>query len=360
MKQTTTLLTIALLALCAAGCEKPEPVVNPVDSIPTDPVETGHALVLNEGLWGGNNASLSYLDLAAGTMENDWFGSANQRGLGDLGQDLLVYGTKAYVTVSESCSLEVIDTTTGLSTRISLGQRYPRYIAAEGGKLYVTCYRPQSVVRIDTASLEVEATCSLGVFNPEGLAVAGGKLLVASSNISDAQGTFSYDNHLYVIGLDHFGVDTTLVVGSNPQKVIALDANRVAVNYIGNYADEPAGCAVVDATDLTVSQVGLGLTNFTVCSGTIYGYLQEWAADYSGKSTTFTKVEGVAPYTATPLLTSVSINPYAIGIHPVSGNIYLGSDGNYSANGDLYCYTPSGTLLWKRTAGMLPSKIVFF
>ncbi len=360
MKHTTKFLFLAVLCTGLAACEKPEPGVDPIDSVPVDPRETGHALVLNEGTWGGNNASLSYIDLEAGTLVNDWFGSVNQRGLGDLGQDLLIYGAKAYVTVSESGSLEAIDTSTGLSTHISLGQRYPRYIAADGGKLYVSCYRPHSVVRIDTATLEVEATCTLGDFNPEGMAVAASKLVVASSNVSDEQGTYSYDNKIYVIDLGTFNVDTAIVVGSNPQKIVAIDGTRVAANYIGDYADQPAGTAIVDLSSLTVTQLGHPFTNMTVYSGHLYGYSMEWTSDYSSKTASFMKVETSAPYTATPLLTNLSINPYAIGVHPVSGNIYVASDGNYSSNGELFCFTPEGTQLWKRTVGMLPSKIVFF
>ena len=354
MKHTTRLL--ALTALAFAACEAPEPLPDPADTIVP---ESGIALVLNEGNWGGNNASLSRLDLAAGTLENNWFATVNGRGLGDLAQDLVIYGAHAYVTVSESGSLEVIDTATGLSTRVDLGNRYPRYIAADGGKLYVTCYHPRSIVRIDTATLQVEATCPLGNYNPEGIAAVGNKLLVASSNISNAQGTYSYDNSLYVVDIAAFSVDTTLAIGCNPQRVQTVDGSRAVVSYVGDYGSHPAGSAIVNANTLAVTPLGHELTNMTVCNGTIYGYCTEWKADYSGKTTTFVSIDA-ATLTVTPVLQDIDLNAYAIGVHPESGNIYIASDGDFIAAGDLYCFSPDGTQRWRREVGMLPSKIVFY
>lgn len=357
MPKTRLTVCALLAALAFAACEPNEPQPSPSDTIVP---ESGMALVLNEGNWGSNNASLTRLDLAKGTIENNWFSTVNGRGLGDLAQDLVVYGSKAYITVSESGSMEVVDTATGLSTRVDLGTRYPRYIAADGGKLYVTCYRPRSIVRIDTATLQVEASCALGDYNPEGIAAVGGKLLVASSNISDAQGTYSYDNSLYVVDIESFSIDTTLAVGSNPQKVVAVDGSRAVVNYVGDYGSQPAGSALVDVGSLSVTPIGIELTNMTVGSGsTIYGYSTVWAADYSGKTTTFVSIDP-ASLTVTPILTGVNLNAYAIGVHPASGNIYVASDGDYIAAGDLYCFSPDGTRRWRREVGMLPSKIVFY
>ena len=349
-------VTVLLAVLAFAACEPTEPLPEPADSIVPD---SGTALILNEGSWGGNNASLSRLDLAAGELENGWFAAVNGRGLGDLAQDLVLYGGKAYVTVSESGSLEAIDTATGIATHVDLGTRYPRHIAAEGGKLYITCYSPRSVIRIDTATLLVEASCPLGGYNPEGIAAVGGKLLVASSNISGNQGTYSYDNRLYVVDIAAFSVDTTVVVGSNPQKVMPLDGTRAIVNYVGDYGSQPAGSAIVDVNTLAVTQTGLELTNMTVGDGAVYGYCTEWTADYSGKTTSYYSIDA-ATLAVTPLLPDVGLNAYAIARHPVSGNIYIATDGDYIANGDLVCFAPDGSRRWKREVGMLPSKIVFW
>ena len=359
MKNRYTLLLAAIVAATAiVACEPHDPSPDPQDTIPTDTSAAPHAIVLNEGAWGGNNASLSYLNLTSNAVVNNWFSHINGRGLGDVAQDLLLYGAKAYVTVWGSNSLEIIDTATGHSTHLDLGQRGPRYLAASNGKLYISCYRPQSVIRIDTATLQIEATCPLGLFHPEGLDIVGNTLLVASSNIADEQGNYLYDSIVYLIDLATFDSPTPLVVGCNPQKVIALDPSRAIVNYWGDYADRPAGSAIVDINARTVTQTHHPLSNMTLCNNTIYGYYCDYDA-YWNKTTTYLTLDATT-LVATPSASNFDINnPYAIAVHPTTGNLYIASDGNYTANGDLYCFSPTGTLLWKREVGMFPSKIIF-
>ena len=362
MKKAFRLLILAVLTFAVAACEE-EPVVTPsgTDTLPSadvDSTASARVLVLNEGTWGANNASLSLIDNRAGSITADWFADRNGRGLGDLAQDLVVYGNKAYVTVSESGSLEVIDIATGLSTRVDLGTRYPRYIAADGGKLYVSCYNPRSVIRIDTATLAVEATCPLGSYNPEGIAVMGDKVYVASSNISDEQGTYSYDDKVYVIDAATFAAATPLTVGSNPQKVVVLDANRVVVNYWGDYGSAPAGSAIINSAGL-VTQLGEELSNMTVDNGTIYGYAITYSADYSTKICVYKKIDGTT-LTTSPLLEGCDIeNAYAIGIDPANGDIYIATDGDYRTTGEVHCFKADGSRRWQRTAGWFPSKVVF-
>lgn len=366
MKKTLTILGLAALVFCLVSCEKPQAGPEGEDSIPSNDyshVALHQAFVLNEGPQ-GNNASLSHIDLANGTLENNWFFAHNGRRLGDVAQDLLVYGGKAYATVWGSGNLEVIDTATGSSTLVALGNRGPRYLAADGGKLYISCYNPASVIRIDTATLQVEATCPLGSFNPEGIAIAAGRLFAVSSWIGGSQNSITYDSTLYVIDLGTFSVDTLLVVGRNPQAVKAIDANRLIVNCWGvwnmnNGSTEGEGSAIVDATTLSISQTGQLLTRMCVANGDIYGYVQTYDASWN-MTTTYLKMNA-ATMATTELLSQCGVdNPYCIAVHPATGDIFIGTDGNYATNGELYCFTPDGTRRWKREVGMLPSKIVFY
>lgn len=364
MKRITRLLALATVLVSLVACEKPEQPVNPSgnDTTPEETIATPHALVLNEGPE-GNNASLSYLDLSTGSIVNNWFASHNGHQLGDVAQDLLVYGSKAYVTVWKSGCLEVVDTTTGVSTHVDLGARGPRYMAADGGKLYITCYNPASVIRIDTATLQIEATCPLGGYNPEGVAIANGKLFAVSSWIGSSSSSITYDDKVYVVDLATFADATPIVVGPNPQLVMAIDNTHLIVNCWGvwnmsNGTTEGEGSAIIDATTLTVSQTGQPFTKMTVSNGMVYGYYSVYDATWNMTST-YLKMDASIS-TTTPILTSCNINnPYCISANPVTGDIYVGTDGNYSTNGDLYCFSPDGTQRWKREVGMLPSKVVF-
>ena len=95
----------------------------------------------------------------------------------------------------------------------------------------------------------------------------------------------------------------------------------------------------------------------TVCNGMVYGYYSVYDANWN-MTTSYLMMD--AEHSTTPILPACGINnPYCIAANPLTGDIYVGTDGNYSTNGDLYCFSPDGTQRWKREVGMLPSKVVF-
>jgi len=357
MKKITRTLILALTVVGLAACE--EENVTPT----TDPSNGAYALVLNEGGNGANNTSISRLELGSGNIDNNWFSNANGRGLGDLGQDMIAYGSKVYAVVSNSNSVEVIKPESGLSTRIDMGDRMPRYIAASGSKLYVSCYNPHSVVRIDTATCEIEATWSLTRgFNPEGIAVAQGKIFVVSSWTADESYNYSYDSVAYVIDENNATVPTAITVGCNPQKIVKIDDNRLLVCYSGDYGGRPAGSAIIDATTLTVSQTNQELAGADVYNGTVYGYASTWTEGSDGSWSQSIGYFTLDPATMTsaPMLESCGItNPYGIAVNPDNGDIYILS-GDYGVKGDVNCFTQSGTLRFKSEAGYYPKVALFF
>lgn len=355
MKHLTRILSVALIALGMTACEKEE-TDNGSD---TNTGATVNALVLNEGNWGGNNSSITAINTIDGELvEADWFSAKNNRGLGDVAQDIVIYGSKAYATVTFSNSLEVIDMKTGSSQRVDMGNRNPRNIAAEGGKLYVSCYNPRSVVRIDTATLSVEATCTLGDFQPEGLAVANGKLFVTSSFIQDGQ-NYTYDDKVYVVDLGTFATPQTVTVGANPQDIQVIADGKLIVNYWGDYGSNPSGTAIIDAATLNVTQTGQALTKMSVYNGKAYGYASEYDASWN-QTISYKTVSADGTVADFPFTFSISGNPYGITVNPQNGDIYILSDGNYSMDGTVFCFSANNDLRFMLEAGMLPKKVVFF
>ncbi len=231
----------------------------------------------------------------------------------------------------------------------------PRRIATSDGKLYVSCYNPASVIRIDTATYKVEASCTLGNFRPEGIAAADGRLFVVSSWNSTENGSYLYDDKVYVIDLNTFTVTATVTVGLNPQQVHVIDEGHVIVNYNGNYGDLPGGSAIINTATLEVTQTGQPLTYISVADGMVYGYASIYNADMT-TTANYVKIDPNS-LSITPILTDCGIdNPYSINVF--GGHIYLTTDGHYTTNGDVLCLQEDGTRVWMGEAGMLPSKVV--
>lgn len=226
----------------------------------------------------------------------------------------------------------------------------PRYLAADGGKVYVSCYNPPSVVRIDTSTLKVEAVCTLGAYKPEGIAIVGGRLFVASTWIADEVGNPMYDNKVYVVDLRSFSVVNTVEVGLNPQTVQVVDEGTVAVNCTGNYDSIAASTTLIDVATLAATDAGVALTGMTTYRGKVYGY----NAPYGSSAVSFFILDPTTRQT-TPMLEGCSIsNPY--GINVVEGDVYV-CTGVYNANGDVARYHTDGTRLWQQEAGVYASKV---
>ncbi|MCK5572998.1 MAG: YncE family protein, partial [Bacteroidetes bacterium] len=110
-----------------SGCTS-DPVAVPPGEL--NPTSRG-VYILNEGLWGQANASLSHLDLDARTMRNGVFQAVNTRYLGDVGNHIVVRNGSAYIVVNNSDKIEIIDAQTHVSIgTIDAGQgKSPRQIA---------------------------------------------------------------------------------------------------------------------------------------------------------------------------------------------------------------------------------------
>lgn len=350
MKKYYSILFIGLLAAALWSCEKEE-VKNDT------PVHSPKVLVLNEGNMGSNNASLSAIDIDNAVIDNGWFQSANNRKLGDQAQDMIIYGSKVYVTVTESNTLEIIDPATGVSTQKSMGTLKPRNIAAHGGNLYITCYNPPCVVCIDTATLTILDTCLLRDYCPEGIAIAQSKAFVAGAYHKSNYNLL--DNRVYVIDLATFDTLPSIKAGSNNNRIEKFDESAILVSHGNGTAASPNGSFIVNTITMDVTTVNCGFTKMAAYNGKIYGF----DAPYGG-APTFTVANPDGSTEAFPFQPALegleqSENPYGIQINPANGDIYISTDGAYRVPGDVYCYRPDGTLRFKLEAGMFPSKVVF-
>ena len=305
---------------------------------------------------GNNNSNTPGATQESG-VQNNFFDSANGRGLGDVAQDMMQVGDDIYITVSFSNSIEKMNPTTGKSSRFDTGNdaETPRsMVASSDGNIYVTCYYPRSVIRYNPATQQVTGICQLGDYQPEGIAEVNGKLYIASGYITDENSNFHYDNKLYVVDMNSFTVVETITVNINPDKVKKLDDNHIVFNTLGNYTDDNGGLYIMDVNSKAITELSVNLYNFDVCVGEIYGYTSTY-----GAAPDFYKLDANGNVTFLGIEWTASDNPYGIAVNPYNDDIIITSDGNYTANGDCYVYTSSGTLRKGGIeVGLLPCKIV--
>lgn len=207
-----------------------------IEDLPNTPVDffQNGVLVVNEGLFQQNNSSLSWVDFTTDGVNGEIFEQKANRQLGDTGNDIGRYGSKIYVVVNVSSTIEVLDATSGNPVKqinmLSNGvPKQPRFAEFIDGKVFVSCFDGYVDV-IDTTSLEVIQRIPVGA-NPDGIHLANNRLYVANS------GGLSYpdvDSTLSVIDPFSMTEVSRVVVGKNPQRVISdVNGNIYVITQTG-------------------------------------------------------------------------------------------------------------------------------
>ena len=320
-------------------------------------------LILNQGNWGSNDAGLSVYDPIDKTMQADIFSGR----LGDLAQDMVLYGNKLYISLASSNLISVVDINTlteitKITTNIDNSHFSPYRFAVNAGKVYVTVQESTSrngyVFQVDTTSLEIVSRAQVGI-NPEGIAHYGNKLYVANT------GTWgNYDNTLSVIDIHSFEKIDEITVGTNPYLVQSAGDGKLFLNYRGNYDDIAGGFQIIDVYSKKVETKvnDIPFENFTVSGDIIYFY----GVSYNDKGVPFHN--GIQIYdlklgkvkeTSFASASGVEGTPYAIDIHPVTKELYLAT---YFASerGKMYVFDTSGNLKTTKNVGFYPCKFAFY
>ena len=351
MKTLKRIMLAASAALALAACRQDPPYMP----------ETGiqGAIVLNNGNWGSNDASIAVYSLADKTVAGGQFLAANNHLLGDLGQDIIAVGNEMYIAMNGSKVVFVTDMEFKVKKAIEAGhdgvKMAPRYLAEYNGKVYVTYYEG-FLGEIDTRDYTIRTT-AVGSY-PEGLCISGGKAYVANSG-------YGYDNTISVVDLASFKEEKKITVNQNPQYVVAdKDGKTLYVCSWDAYdpmtyaVTSPAKLQKVDLASGNVSDMDYsdvkciveGPDNkMFVAQG---GYDENWQVCGSIKVIDMAGGEDMGLFTNDRIL-----NYYSLSYS--NGYVFVGAS-DYKTNGDVYLYKADGTLVDKfDSQGLNPQKGLF-
>ena len=337
--------------------------------------------LLNEGNMGSNKCTMDFYDYTTGTYIRNIYGNANPsavKELGDVGNDLRIYGNRMWAVINCSNKIEVMEARTARRVgQVNLANC--RYIAFHEGYAYVTSYagpvqinpgyeQKGMVVKIDTATLEKVDTCIVG-FQPDRLDIAGGKIFVANS------GGYmfpNYENTVSVVDIGTFREEGRIPVAVNLHHLLADSDGQLWVSSRGDYygntsalfcITDPAGTPQVrrittqDGTDLVVE-------NMTLRGDSLYVIGTEFSYATMQNHTNY----GIVNVRTRQVLTTNFITdgtdasimePYGIAVHPHTGEILIGDARTHVNPGTLFCFSPEGLLLWKVRTGDIPAHFAF-
>jgi DNA-binding beta-propeller fold protein YncE len=327
---------------------------------PKGKYESG-AIIVNEGGFGSANGTLTYFDVATGSVEQNIFRNEGGAFAGDVVQSVTFSGEKGYVVINGDNKVEIVNGNTleRLETIESSDLDKPRYVEVIGDKAYISVWGPYEdggYALIDSYVLVVDLTNNTvikKIETDEGTEnlLFGGTYLFASNH------NFGGSNSVAVIDPTSNTLVKHIELTSGPAGSV-LDANgKLWVICTGDFGASngqlfrihPSTLAVEESIDLNVNpDMDLAITPDK--SNLIYSV---------GTSIYSIPISAtVAPTDELFEATDVVFN-YAMGVDPDSGNIWIADALNFATEGKVYVYTSSGAPVTSINAGISPTQVVF-
>ena len=336
--------------------------------------------VLNEGNMGSNKASIDFLDLDENKPTVHYlrniYSERNPnvvKELGDVGNDIKIYGSKLWIVVNVSNKVEVA--TADSCKRITqINIPNCRYLAFKDGFAYVSSYvgpvkfdkdAPLGMVyKVDTVDFKKKDSVVVG-YQPEELCIVDNKLYVANSGGYRAP---NYDHTLSEIDLTTFKEIRKIKVGLNPHHCQVDHYGQIWVTSRGNYNDVPSRIyrlykgrnqlyEVMDSIDTPVS-------GLSIVGDSLYYYGSAWNNATATNNISYGlinvrthKIIDTNLFSA-PQLKAITM-PYGIIVNPTDRDFYLMDAKNYVSSGSLLHFKPDGTYDWTVQTGDIPGHATF-
>ena len=366
---------LAIIIVVFASCRKDAKPVAETDKsiIPANPTASPKGFyLLNEGNLSTNKASLDYMDYTTGIYSLNLYNQRNPavtKGLGDVGNEIGVYGSKVYVVVNNSNKVEVLDKNTGVRiTQVDILNC--RSITFGGGKAYVSAYLstvndPNAangiVAEIDTSSLAITRQVTVGR-QPEQLAIVGQKLYVANS------GGYSppdYERTVSVVDLATFTEIKKIDVAINLDRCVADKYGKIYVTSRGDNYTIPSDLYVIDTkTDSVIKNFNIPAGMLWIDDNNLYLLSTDFNYTTGNSTTTYAMVDIVADTVLNKSLITDGTDsqikvPYGLAVNPVTKDVLITDAKDYVNPGTLYCFGPDGIKKWSVTTGDIPGHFAF-
>ena len=327
--------------------------------------------LLCEGNMGSNKCTLDYLDLSQSppVYNRNIYSERNPdaiKELGDVGNDIAIYGSKLWMVIN--CSNKVEVATASDCKRIGkIDIANCRSLAFHDGYAYVSSfYGPLldpddlevgTIYKVDTLTLQKVDSVNVG-WQPEEMAIHNGKLYVANSGgyrIPD------YDNTISVIDLKTFREERKIEVAVNLHRLRIDKQGQLWVSSRGDYYNVPSRlyCLKPDAGgSMQVAQCfDTPVSDLCIVGDSIYFYGAQWSEVTMKNTVSYGIIDTATLQTATPTFASnlpKITMPYGIIVHPQTRDVYLMDAKNYVSSGELFCLSPNGELRWSVRTGDIP------
>lgn len=355
----------ALCTLCSlilTGCAS-----DPVAPVVTPKVGENAVFIVSEGQFGNDNAALSRYDVKSAQTDAQWF-AANNNGqkLGATANDIVIQGDTAFIALTDSKTIEVVNLKTGKSVgRISFdGLEKPRKITLLSSTLgCVSLYDADGVRFFNPITFQKLDFIKTGP-GAEGIASVGNSVFVANSGDGTLRADQPGAGTISVIDAVSKTVSKTVVAGPNVTELkTSADGKKLYAYYQHLYTMTDSLQGVIEYDVATMNELRRwrmqGGGNLVVAGGSVYLFN---SINYAVSD--ILRIEASAANATVSsylrLDTATIKAPYGFGINPADGHFWVGDAKNYTINGEVMELSTSGAILRKVAVGVSPKHFAFY
>ncbi len=348
----------------------------PLGSSPATSSSMAGMYVLCEGNMGSNKCTLDYLDLSGQWTGKDQrihylrniYGQQNPATvfeLGDVGNDIQIYGSRLWIVVNCSNKVEVCHA----ADARRIGQvNIPnaRYVTFHDGFAYVSSYvggvqqgndAPLGCVyKVDTLSLQKVDSVLVG-YQPEEMKVVQNRLYVANSGGYRAP---LFDHTMSVIDLSSakMSVSKTIDIAPNLHHVVADKQGHLWITSRGDYGKTPAQLHYLETSGQTeLHTFDIPVTSFSLAGDTLFCLC---STDQGHPLLTLINTRnGESLPLPSQWQEPKLVHPYGLIANPETRDFYLMDAKNYVSSGELLHFLADGSFDWRVQTGDIPSRAVF-
>lgn len=309
--------------------------------------------IICEGNFQYGNATLSYYDPTTNIVQNEVFFRANGMKLGDVAQSMTIYDNKGWIVVNNSHVIFAIDPVSFKELGRIENLTSPRYIHfISPTKAYVTQIWDNRIYVVDPSSYSV-----IGAIQVPGMNIQSGSTeqMVQIGKYVYCN-CWSYQNRIIKIDTESDEVVDELIVGIQPNSLVADNQNCLWTITDGGYEDSPYGSETpslycIDTESFSITKV------FTFNEGDSPSEIQ---INGSG-STLYWINEDVwrmnIDANSLPHIPFIPYNDtkyYGLTVNPYNEEVYVADAIDYFQQGMIYRFSKDGDLINSFYVGVTP------
>jgi len=337
------LLITCYLLLTSCKSDKPNPRPdNPIISLPN----SSNVIVVNEGGFQHDDASLSFLESKTGQLTQDIFKPINGRNLGDVAQSATIWNNRLYVVVNNSQKIEVLNLADFHSVGTISGFSSPRYFLPVGNsKAYVSDLYANAISVVDLNSLSIVKTIPCKGWT-ERMIYHLGKVYV----------TNYWQSYLYIIDPLTDTKSDSIFIGKGAQSIVSDKKDRLVV-ACGGYktAQTDSKLVFVNSFEKKVEKTILFVKDYPSMLTT-----NAMKDSFYFINTDVFKLSVDDSQVGSPFTLAGSRKLYGLGLDIRSNQVFVSDVVDYVQIGKVYVYSSSGAELTKFDTGINPGNFCFY